>query len=218
VLSLPFDEAKKAAGALGGTLNDFFVAGAVEGAARYHRDLDIPVEQLTLTFIVSTRTGRSEGGNAFTPAKAVVPAGPLAPAERFAAVRDVLAARRDEVGGEGLLSGVAGVANLLPSSLTNRLAKAQSGAVDFATSNVRAAPFDVYIAGAKVLATYPIGPVAGTAWNVTLMSYAGRLHLGLHVDPAAVPDVDRLVSSLVAGYAALFDAAGVDAAASSLIG
>ena len=214
LLHLPFRAAKEAAAALGGSLNDFFVAGSVEGAARYHTTLGTPISQLTLTFIVSTRAGRSEGGNAFTPAKAVVPAGPLEPADRFTEVREVLAARRAEVGGQGLLAGVAGVANLLPASLTNRLARAQSGAVDFASSNVRAAPFDVYIAGAKVLATYPIGPVAGTAWNLTMMSYAGCLHLGLHVDPAAVGDVEVLVSSLRDGYDALLVAAGEEACTS----
>jgi diacylglycerol O-acyltransferase len=215
VLHLPFRAAKDAGAALGGSLNDFFVAGSVEGAARYHAALGTPVSQLTLTFIVSTRAGRTEGGNAFTPSKAVVPATPMEPAERFTAVREVLAARKAEVGGQGLLAGVAGVANLLPPSLTNRLARAQAGAVDFASSNVRAAPFDVYIAGAKVLATFPIGPVAGTAWNLTMMSYTGRLHLGLHVDPTAVDDVELLVSCLQEGYDALLEA-GREPACTSL--
>jgi WS/DGAT/MGAT family acyltransferase len=217
VLSLPFEPAKAAAKSLGGSLNDFFVAGAVGGAAHYHAEHGATVDQLTITFIVSTRAGRAEGGNAFSPSKAVVPGGHLAPEERFAAVRDVLGSRRDEVGGAGLLNGVAGIANLLPASLTTRLARSQAAAVDFATSNVRAAPFDVFIAGAKALATFPIGPVAGTAWNITLMSYAGRLHLGVQVDADAVPDVDKLLECLVTAYAELL-AAGHQAADVSLTG
>ena len=73
-----------------------------------------------------------------------------------------------------------------------------------ATSNVRAAPFDVFVGGARVLASYPVGPVAGTAWNVTMMSYSGQLHLGVHIDPVAVPDADGLMASLATGYEELY--------------
>ena len=64
--------------------------------------------------------------------------------------------------------------------------------VDFATSNVRAAPFDLYMAGARMTANFPLGPVAGTAWNLTTMSYRGQLDCGLHVDPAAVTDPTQI--------------------------
>ena len=215
VLSLPFAPAKAAASALGGSLNDFFVTGAVHGAARYHQARDVPVEALTVTFIVSTRTGRFEGGNAFAPSKAVLPAGPMAPTDRFEAIHRVLGERRHEIAGDGLLSGFAGVVNLLPTSVATRFARAQAGSVDFATSNVRAAPFEVYVGGARVLASYPVGPVAGTAWNVTLMSYAGQLHLGVHIDPVAVPDADLLMASLATGYEELYAAGGAPTAVSA---
>lgn len=208
VLTLPFAPAKAAAGALGGSLNDFFVTGAVGGAGRYHQARGVSIDALTVTFIVSTRTDRSEGGNAFSPSKAVLPAAPMPAAERFEAVHRVLGDRRHEVSGDGLLAGFAGVANLLPTSVATRLARAQAGNVDFATSNVRAAPFEVYVGGARVLASYPVGPVAGTAWNVTLMSYAGRLHLGVHLDPVAVSDPELLLTSLAAAYEELFEAGG----------
>jgi WS/DGAT/MGAT family acyltransferase len=220
VLDLPFRPVKEAAKRLGGSINDFFVTGAVGGAARYHEAQQTALDHLTITFVISTRgsastgdagSGAGEGGNAFTPSKAVLPAGAMSPAERFDEIRSVLTERRKEMGGGGLLAGVAGVANLLPTSVTTRFARAQAGGVDFATSNVRAAPFEVYIAGAKLLASYPVGPVAGTAWNITMLSYAGRLHLGVQVDPAAVQDVPLLVDSLAAAYDELFDAAGVDA-------
>jgi hypothetical protein len=224
VLDLPFRPVKQAAKRLGGTINDFFVTGAVGGASRYHAVSQAPVEQLTITFVVSTRgasagggttsAGGGEGGNAFTPSKAVVPAGEADPAARFAAIREILAERRSEVGGGGLLGGVAGVANLLPTSVTTKIARAQAAAVDFATSNVRAAPFEVYVGGAKLLASYPVGPVAGTAWNVTMLSYAGRLHLGVHLDPSAVTDVPLLLRSLVEAYDELFEAAGIEGSAS----
>jgi hypothetical protein len=212
VLSLPFGPVKEAAGALGGSVNDFFVTGAVAGAAAYHEAEGCALDRLTVTFIVSTREDATAGGNAFTPSKAHLPAGPMAPGERFAAVRDILGERRSEVGdGSGLLASLAGVANLMPTSVVTRMARGQAKGVDFATSNVRAAPFDVYVGGAKVTASYPVGPVAGTAFNVTLMSYSGSLHLGLHIDPVAVAEPERLRLCLERAYAELIDAGGAGA-------
>jgi hypothetical protein len=69
-----------------------------------------------------------------------------------------------------------------------RIARQQTQTVDFATSNVRAAPFPVYIAGARVVENYPIGPLGGVAFNLTLMSYDGSLDMGLHIDTKAIED------------------------------
>ncbi len=198
VLEVPFAALKAASAALGGSVNDLFVAAVAAAAGQYHRQAGQPVEELTATFIVSTRGDHSAGGNAFTPSKAQLPTGAaLSPADRVAAVGAILRKGRSEVGdGAGMMSNLAGVANLLPTSLVTRIARQQARGVDFATSNVRAAPFEVYLAGAKVTATYPVGPVAGTAFNVTLMSYAGRLFLGIHLDPIAVADPALLLDCL----------------------
>ena len=92
----------------------------------------------------------------------------------------------------GLVSGVAGIANLLPTSVAVRFARQQVETVDFTTSNVRGAPFPLYIAGARILANYPLGPCGGTAWNLTLMSYDGHLDMGLNFDTGAVEDPELL--------------------------
>ena len=50
----------------------------------------------------------------------------------------------------------------------------------------------VYIAGAQLLENYPIGPLAGVAFNLTLLSYKGSLDMGLNIDAAAVAEPARL--------------------------
>ena len=50
----------------GGSVNDFFVAGAAGGAGAYHRELGADVDELRISMPVSTRTDRSVGGNAFS--------------------------------------------------------------------------------------------------------------------------------------------------------
>jgi diacylglycerol O-acyltransferase / wax synthase len=193
--SLPQEAALAAARQRGGKLNDLFVTAVVEAAARYHEDARSDLELLNISFIVSTRKkGDHKSSNAFTPVKATAPAGPMSLDDRFKAIQVILEEKKTQVSGGGMMSQMAGPANLLPTSVLTKFARSQASGLDLATSNVRAAPFTVYIAGAKVLATYPMGPVAGTAGNVTLMSYDGTLDVGLNLDPAAVQEPQKLAA------------------------
>jgi diacylglycerol O-acyltransferase len=212
VLQVPLAEAKAAAGVLGGSLNDLFVAAAAGGAGAYHRAAGAPVEELRITMPVSTRRDHSAGGNAFTPTRVLLPVGLEDPRQLFEAVRERLAVTKGERA-LSVVDGLAGVANLLPTSVSVRLARQQVETVDFATSNVRGAPFPLFIAGARIEANYPIGPTGGTAWNLTLMSYDGSLDMGLNADVLAVPDPDVLRDAIGAQFAALI-AAGTPQGAS----
>ena len=53
--------------------------------------------------------------------------------------------------------------------------------------------------GARVFANHPMGPTAGTAFNVTVLSYRDSLDLGLVVDTAAVDDPELLRSCIARG-------------------
>src|SRR5207244_12193040 len=55
----------------------------------------------------------------------------------------------------GAFDMLAGVVNNLPTSVLTRVARQQAETVDFAASNLRAADFDLYIAGALVVANHP---------------------------------------------------------------
>jgi WS/DGAT/MGAT family acyltransferase len=190
VLSVPLDDAKRAAKALGGSVNDLFVAGAAGGAGAYHRAKGAPVEELRISMPVSTRSRGAAGGNAFTPTRVLVPTGPD-PRGRFAEISARLSVTKEERA-LGFTELLAGVVNLLPTSLLVRVAKSQVETVDFTTSNVRGAPWPLYIAGALIEGNFPLGPVAGTAFNLTTLSYNGSLDMGLHVDRAAVSEPDLL--------------------------
>jgi WS/DGAT/MGAT family acyltransferase len=208
-LRVPLDAAKAAGKALDGSVNDVFVTGAVNGALAYHAKRDCPVEALNISFVVSTRTDTAIGGNSFSPTLVQIPGTPMNPEERLHNVRDLMAAKRKGVSGEGALSGLAGIANLLPTSLVTRVARSQAAKMDFATSNLRAAPFTMYISGAKVLQNVTMGPVAGTAFNLTTISYDGMLDIGAFIDPAAVEDPADLRDCLEDAYAELLAAGGV---------
>ena len=104
----------------------------------------------------------------------------------------------------------AGILTSLPSPLLLRLARQQVETVDFATSNVRGAPFDLYIAGAKIEANYPMGPTGGTAFNLTTLSSAGWLDMGVNIDLAAIDEPELLRTCLIDAYAELLAAGGAD--------
>jgi diacylglycerol O-acyltransferase len=194
VVRAPFRETKDAAKRLGGTLNTAFLTAAADAASRYHRDLGAPVESLRASMAISTRTAAS-GANAFSLARMMVPTGEMPIAERFALIQAQADEARDQAGGASLAT-LAAVAAALPTSLVTRLARQQAQTVDFATSNVRGSPLPVYISGAQLLENYPVGPLAGVAFNLTLLSYLGSLDMGLNIDAAAVAEPERLAAAL----------------------
>jgi len=202
VLSLDLEEVKAAAKRHGGTVNDLFVSALCEAVGGYHRVRGNDVDELRISVPVSTRTDRSAGGNSFLPARLLVPCGELAPEARFALVHERL--HRARTGGSGGVGEfAAGALSRLPATVVARLARQQTDTVDFAASNVRGAPFDVWVAGAKILHNHPMGPTGGTAFIATVLSTAGILDLGLCTDSAAVHDPADLRDRIEAGFSAL---------------
>jgi WS/DGAT/MGAT family acyltransferase len=56
-------------------------------------------------------------------------------------------------------------------------------------SNMAGPPFPLYVGTARLVAAYPLGPVLeGAGLNVSVLSYAGAVHLGLIACPRAVPE------------------------------
>lgn len=201
-------DVKDAAHALGGTVNDFFVTGALSAAAQMHIEAGLPTEELRVAIPINKRSDRSAGGNAFTPAHTLLPAGDMPVEERFLAVHDRVGAVKRGQGSVSIDTAAAAVRHLPASALIGFAART-AGAVDFVCSNVRAAPFDLFIAGAHLEGNYPVGPLVNTAFNLTTMSYRGWLFLGLSVDPVAVVEPGHLLAALDDSYDTLLAAGGV---------
>jgi hypothetical protein len=189
-----FRQTKDAAKRLGGTLNTAFLTAAADAASAYHIEMGHPVESLRASMAVSTRTDDS-GANAFTLARLLVPTGEMPIAERFMAIDEATKIARESTKDAGLDT-LAAIATTLPTSLITRIARQQAHTVDFATSNVKGSPVPVFVSGAQLLEVYPIGPLAGVAFNLTLMSYLGSLDMALNIDTAAVEAPELLVECL----------------------
>jgi WS/DGAT/MGAT family acyltransferase len=190
VLRAPFNPTRQAAKRLGGTLNTAFLTAAAEAAGRYHREMGSPVEELRSSMAISTRTAQS-GANAFSLARMLVPTGDMPIGDRFLQIQSAAHEAKD-TGTSGSVDALAAVAATLPTSVITRLARQQAQTVDFATSNVRGAPVPLYLAGAQLLENYPVGPLLGVAFNLTLLSYNHSLDMGVNIDTEAVTDPELL--------------------------
>jgi diacylglycerol O-acyltransferase / wax synthase len=185
--TVPLDHAQRVARARGATLNDLYVAGIAGGLGQYHVRMGAPSDALRMAMPVNLRGHDDVGGNHFAPTRLVVPTQPKDAATRLAGVRDVLHGLRSEAA-LGAADALAGAAARLPTSVVVNFTRAQARTIDFATSNLRGSPVPLYLAGARITASYPMGPRVGAAINATLMSYCGEMHIGFNIDPAAVTD------------------------------
>ena len=91
---------------------------------------------------------------------------------------------------------IAGAINMLPVGYVGGILKH----VDFLASNVPGPAVPVYIAGGKITGLFAFGPTIGASLNTTLLSYDGTCHIGVNMDTLAIPDGDRFLDCLRAGF------------------
>jgi WS/DGAT/MGAT family acyltransferase len=204
-VALPLAELKAVSKRLDATINDLFLAGLTEGAVRYHADRGVEVDAFNTSFVLSTRHDSAIGGNSFTPVPVQVPGTEMPLTERIADIHDRLAAKRESMSTGGGMGTLSGVANLLPTSVVTSAARAAAAKIDFATSNLRGAPFTLYVSGARVLRIVTMGPVAGTACNATALSYENSFDIGLFIDPVAIDEPGDFRDAVAAAFADILD-------------
>ncbi len=202
------DEFRAAARSMEASINDIFLAGLTGGLGAYHLLHRSPVDQLRVQMPVSTRAGGDETvGNQFVPARFLVPANIADPAERVRALSALLKAERSE-SGLGFLDQTAEVVQRLGPVAATQVLSGMLKAVDFVASNVPGNWGSMYVAGAKVEELVPYGPCVGAALNATLLSYDGRVTVGITSDQAAIPDPEVLTRSISEGIDEVLRLAG----------
>lgn len=71
-------------------------------------------------------------------------------------------------------------------------------------SNVQGSPVPLYLAGARLDSLYPFGPlIEGAGLNISLLSLAGDIDLGLIACPDLVADLDRLLDDILEAFETL---------------
>jgi WS/DGAT/MGAT family acyltransferase len=202
LFEIPLPDLRAAAHALGGSVNDVFVAGVAGALGEYHSARGSEVGDLRMAMPVSTRERGDTGANRFAPLRVVVPIQPADPLPRFAATRAALAGIKGERA-LGALDRLAGLVSGLPTSVLVAFTRAQTRTIDFATSNLRGSPAPLFLAGAPIAHNFPIGPRTGCAVNVTMMSYRDSCQVGFNLDPAAIVAPSEFMAAVHRSFDAL---------------
>ncbi len=161
--------------------------------------MGIPIQNLPMAVPVNLRSEDDPaGGNRFAGVNLAAPVGIADPETRIKAVRTQMTSRREEraIDVVGL---VAPVLSLLPDTFLESMAGSVVNS-DVQASNVPVFPGDTFIAGAKILRHYGIGPLPGVAMMVVLISRGGYITVTTRYDRAAITDGPLFARCLLAGF------------------
>ena len=207
---LPLGEVKKlrrGSDAQGLTVNDVVLAlcaGALRRWLQLHEAL--PAAPLIAAVPVSVRTvdQKGGGGNRVSMMLASLPTNLAEPGGRLTAMHEAMRAAKDQHGAipAGLLADVSQFAMPALANQAWRLSAKlrlfeRVSPFNLIISNVPGPNVLLYLAGAELLAYYPVSAVAdGQGLNITVMSYRDTLYFGLVACRQLVPDLEVMAGFL----------------------
>ena len=205
-LSLP--DVKDLKNALGATVNDV-VLTLCAGALRNYLDSrdEHPNGPLVAMVPISVRSDDQKGthGNQVSMMLTSLATDLDDPLDRLAAIHEGMAvgegaAERHRGRHPAELGRVRGPGRARPGRahlLAHQDGRPSSPLFNVTISNVPGPPFPLYVAGAQMKATYPIGPIFdGGGLNITVMSYMDSLDFGFLVCPELIPDPWQLADAM----------------------
>jgi diacylglycerol O-acyltransferase / wax synthase len=205
---LPLDDVKMIKNALGGTVNDVVLALCSGALRTYLSDRgELPSDPLVAMVPISVRTEDLKGamGNQVSQMLVSLATSVEDPVERLHTIsQGTVGAKEQEkaIGAETLMNwaefaapAVAARAARLYSNM--KLADRHRPLFNVTISNVPGPNFPLYSAGSRMVAMYPMGPIAdGGGLNITVMSYMGTMFFGLVACRDTVPDVWDIARAL----------------------
>ncbi|WP_406814767.1 WS/DGAT/MGAT family O-acyltransferase [Mycobacterium sp. M23085] len=206
-IDIPLADLHKAAKAGGGSINDAYLAGLCGALRRYHQTYGVPISTLPMAVPVNLRAeADAAGGNRFTGVNLAAPVGTVDPVSRMKKIRAQMTQRRDEPA-MNIIGSMAPVLSVLPTAVLEGITGSVIGS-DVQASNVPVFPGDTYIAGAKVLRQYGIGPLPGVAMMVVLISRGGWCTITVRYDRASVRNEALFAQCLLDGFDEVLALAG----------
>lgn len=197
---VPLDGLKAAARAGGGSVNDAYLAAVLGTFRLLYQHLGVHVEQLPMAIPISLRADDDpQGGNRFTGARFAAPVGEPDPRVRMTRVGALIKQAREEPA-IGFLDVVAPALSRLPGTALAGLTSSMTATSDVQASNIPGLREPVYVAGARVLGTYAIGPRPGVSAMFTMLSYAGTCCIGVNADPVLAEDTELFAACLREGF------------------
>jgi WS/DGAT/MGAT family acyltransferase len=217
--TLPFGDVQRVREVLGGTVNDV-VLSVVSGAMRTFfagRD-EQPEAPLVAMVPVSVRVEEERGalGNRLSAMFVSLADDIEEPGRRLGRIREGVASakERSRTVGSDVFAGLAQVtvpvlSTRLSRLITNlRVFDHLSPIFNLIVSNVPGPDFPLYLAGARMVAMYPLGPIVeGVGINVTVFSYLDTMYVGIQGCWDLVPDIEVIAEGMEESLAELVKAA-----------
>ncbi|KAA1251006.1 wax ester/triacylglycerol synthase family O-acyltransferase [Mycobacterium simiae] len=206
-IDMPLSDLHKAAKAGGGSINDAYLAGLCGALRLYHEGLGVPISTLPMAVPVNLRgDADAAGGNQFTGVNLAAPIGTVDPTARMRKIRAQMTQRRDEPA-MNVVGSLAPVLSILPRAVLEGITSSVVGS-DVQASNVPVFPGDTFLAGAKIMRQYGIGPLPGVAMMVVLISRGGWCTITVRYDRASVRNDELFAQCLLKGFNEILALAG----------
>lgn len=198
-IDIVFSDFHRAAKAAGGSINDAYLAGLCGALRHYHEVKGIPIDTLPMAVPVNLRADDDPaGGNRFAGINLAAPVGIADPERRIKAIRSQMTSKREERAMD-MVGTLAPFVSFLPDAVLESAAGSVVNS-DVQASNVPVYPGDTFIAGAKVLRHYGLGPLPGVAMMTVLVSRGGFVTVTTRYDRAAFADDALWADSLLRGF------------------
>jgi len=220
--SLPLDQIKRVKNAFGTSLNDVVMAICSQALRHYLEERkELPDRPLIAGVPMSVRTEEQKGtaGNQVVFLRASLHTDENDPVEALRKIKTEMQGVKEKV--RALPANLMGDWAQLPApALMARAARLYENfgiqdyhapAFNVVISNVPGPTVPLYFAGMKVLSNHPVSiPFHGVGFNITLMSYCGKLDFGLTADQASVPDIGHFAELMQDALKMLLQRAAVN--------
>ncbi len=218
--SVSLADVKAVKNALGVTVNDVVLA-ITAGALRSYLNAreELPDKALVAAIPTSVRASTDEQfGNKVSSMFAGLPVELADPIDRVNAVARSMSGAKgvhEEVGGSTLQDWAEAAAPVLFTRAMRfytrlRLGERIRPVINVIMSNVPGPPWPLYLAGARLVAIHPMGPIFDDCGlNITVISYLDNVDFGFLACRELVPDVDELAAFVPDALTELKKAAGL---------
>ena len=218
---MPLAELKEIKNALGGTVNDVFLAIVAGALHRWLRTRGMRTEGLEIRSAVPVSV-RADGdaasmGNQITVMVGRLPTYVSDPVERLRVVTESMKGLKDSKQALGAQA-IAGIEDFAPPTIFARASRLHfsNRMYNLLTTNVPGPQFPLYLLGREMKELLPVAFLApGQRLAIACMSFNGTLALSLIGDYDGMPDLEDLAGYVTDEVAALRDAAKSETMASA---
>ncbi len=205
---LPLADVRRVSEVLGGTANDIVLAATAGAMRTFFAERNEDLETSLVALVpVSVRSESEQGalGNRVSAMLTSLATGVEDPVARLAHIREGTKAAKEQSRSIGTdmfaawaQAAFPAVATRLSRLVTNlRVFDHVDPMFNLIVSNVPGPDVPLYMAGARLVAMYPLGPVVeGVGLNVTVFSYTDTIYVGVQACWDLVPDIATVANGM----------------------